>query len=99
MKRKVSTRKKIGVPMTADVRSCDVDDIGKPFGLLRDEKRGKWILYGCTDTTSVAGFEALFKMGALFLPTGEVFVGGQKVRQSDAVEARRHQEKMANELA
>ena len=99
MKKKVSTRNEIAVPITVDMRSCDVDDIGKPFGLLRDEKRGKWILYGCTDTTSVAWFEALFKMGALFLPTGEVFVGGQKVRQSDAVEARRHQEKMANELA
>ena len=81
------------------MRSWDVDDIDKPFGLLRDEERGKWVLYACTDTTCVERFEAALKVGALFLPTGEVFVRGQKVRQCDAVEARRHQEKMANESA
>jgi hypothetical protein len=99
MKKKASTRNKVAVPITVDMRSCDVDDIGKPFGLLRDEKRGKWVLFACTDTTDVEMFEAALKVGALLLPTGEVFVGGQKVRQCDAVEARRHQEKMANESA
>jgi hypothetical protein len=96
MKRKVSTREIAG---TFDLRYMIIDDVGKPFGLVRHEEHGKWILLACSDTTDVEYFEAPLKVGAVFRPNGEVFVGGQKVRQSDAVEARRHQEKMANELA